>query len=303
MTARALVRDYAILVVATLLFSAGFALFLIPAKLSSGGVSGLAIIAHYEWGVDTGPIIFALNVPLLIIGYVFLGGLRFTVRTLVSVAVFSATVDPMAHLVKLPLTHDAFLASLYGGVTIGVGMGLIFGTGASTGGTAIIARMLQNMTSESVGILQVIVDGVIIGITGLAFGPQLALYSLVGLYVSGKAIDWTLEGTSGERLALVISIASEEICTRITHDMGRGVTVLQGKGGFTGESRPVLMCVLDRSEEPMLRSLVQTIDPKAFLVVSVASTVLGEGFAPLGGAMPLRQRWLARRRPTDDLTN
>ncbi len=302
MAVRALIRDYTVLVAATLLFSAGFALFLIPAMLSSGGVSGLAIIAHYKWGVPTGPVVFLLNVPLLIAGYVFLGGLRFTVRTLVSVAVFSATVDPIAHLVKLPLTHDAFLASLYGGVTIGVGMGLIFGAGASTGGTAIIARLLQNLTSESVGILQVIVDGIIIALTGLAFSPQLALYSLVGLYVSGKAIDWTLEGTSGERLALVVSSASEEICRHITHDMERGVTVLQAKGGFTGQDRPVLLCVLDRSEEPMLRSLVQAIDPKAFLVVSVASTVLGEGFAPLGGAMPLRERWLARRRRTDEIT-
>lgn len=299
MTPRALVRDYTILVAATLLFSAGFALFLIPAKLSSGGVSGLAIIAHYKWGVPTGPIVFALNVPLLVVGYVFLGGLRFTVRTLVSVAIFSATVDPMAHLVKLPLTHDAFLASLYGGVIIGVGIGLIFGTGASTGGTTIIARLLQDLTSESVGILQVIVDGIVIALTGLAFGPELALYSLVGLYVSGKAIDWTLEGTSGERLALVISKASEEIARRILLDMERGVTVLQAKGGYTGEDRPVLLCVLDRSEEPMLRSLVQAIDPKAFLVVSVASTVLGEGFAPLGGALPLRERWRARKHPAD----
>jgi len=302
MTSRALVRDYTILVAATLLFSAGFALFLIPAKLSSGGVSGLAIIAHYKWGVPTGPIVFALNVPLLVVGYVFLGGLRFTVRTLVSVAIFSATVDPMAHLVKLPLTHDAFLASLYGGVIIGVGIGLIFGTGASTGGTTIIARMLQDLTSESVGILQVIVDGIVIALTGLAFGPELALYSLVGLYVSGKAIDWTLEGTSGERLALVISKHSEEISRHVLLDMERGVTVLQAKGGYTGEDRPVLLCVLDRSEEPMLRSLVQGIDPKAFLVVSVASTVLGEGFAPLGGALPIRERWRARKHPADEPT-
>jgi uncharacterized membrane-anchored protein YitT (DUF2179 family) len=289
-------RDYLILVFATLVFSAGFAFFLIPAKLSSGGVSGLAIVIHYESGLPTGPVTFLLNLPLLIVGYVFLGGLRFTVRTLVSVAVFSATVDPMAHLIKLPLTHDPFLASLYGGVIIGVSIGLIFRTGASTGGTTIIARLLQEITGSRVGMIQVIIDGVIIVIIGIAFGPELALYSIVGLYVSGKAIDWTLEGNAGERLALVVSTNGDEICRRITHEMERGVTVLRGQGGYTGEDRPVLMCVLDRSEEPMLRSLVQAVDPAAFLVVSEASTVLGEGFAPLKSPERLRSGWLSRRR-------
>jgi uncharacterized membrane-anchored protein YitT (DUF2179 family) len=291
---RTLLRDYIVLIAATLLCSAGFAFFLIPAKLSSGGVSGLAVVMHYEWNVPTGLMIFLLNVPLLIIGYIFLGGLRFTIRTIVSVVVFAATVDPMGHLVKLPLTHDAFLAALYGGVIMGVGVGLVFGCGASTGGTTIVSRLLQRVTHGSIGIIQVIVDGIIIVIIGIAFGPQLALYSLVGLFVSGKAIDWTLEGSSGERLALVVTNHSDEISDRITDDLGRGVTVLQGRGGFTGEERPVLMCVLDRSEEPMLRALVQASDPRAFVVVAIASTVLGEGFAPLKPSVPLRQRLFPR---------
>jgi len=286
---RNLVRDYVMLVVGTLIMSAGFAYFLIPAKLTSGGVSGLAIVMHYEWGLPIGPVTFVLNVPLLVAGYRFLGGLRFTVRTLVSVAIFSAVVDPMAHLVRLPLTHDAFLASLYGGVTIGIGLGLVFGCGATTGGTTIIARLLQNALHGRLGMIEVAVDGVVVAITGLAFGPELALYSLVGLFVSGKTIDWAIEGSSGERLALIVSEASDEICGRITHDLERGVTVLEGRGGYTGVGRPVLMCVIARAEEPMLRSLVHTADPLAFMVVSAASTVLGEGFTPLSSAIPSRR--------------
>lgn len=289
---RALFRDYLVLVAGTLIFSAGFAYFLIPSRLTSGGISGLAIVAHYKWGVPTGLMIFVLNVPLLIVGYLFLGGVRFTIRTLVAVAMFSVAVDPMARLVKLPLTHDPFLASLYGGVTVGVGLGLVFGCGASTGGTTIIARLVQDITHGSLGMIEVVVDGIIIGVTGLAFSPELALYSLVGLYVSGKAIDWTLEGSSGERLALVVSDASEEICHRITHDLERGVTVLHGRGGYTGIARPVLMCVIDRSEEPALRALVQAADPRAFMVVSIASTVLGEGFTPLSSALPAHKSLL-----------
>jgi uncharacterized membrane-anchored protein YitT (DUF2179 family) len=195
----------------------------------------------------------------------------------------------MGHLAKKPLTHDAFLATLYGGVISGIGVGLVFGRGASTGGSTIVSRLLQNVTRASIGIIQVSVDAVVVIISGLVFGPQLALYSLVGLFVSGKAIDWTLEGLSGERMALVVTTASEEISKHITHEIGRGVTILQGRGGYTGEERPVLLCVVDRAEEPILRSLVQTIDPGAFVVVSAATTVLGQGFEPLDNTRPPRK--------------
>jgi uncharacterized membrane-anchored protein YitT (DUF2179 family) len=292
-TIRGLLRDYLILIAGTLLFSAAFAFFLVPAKISSGGVSGLAIVLHYLFGLPTGLLVFALNVPLLIIGYIYLGGLRFTVRTLVSVVVFSSTVDWMGRLTSKPLTHDAFLATLYGGVISGVGVGLVFGRGASTGGTTIVSRLLQRVIHASIGIIQLAVDGVVVIISGLVFGPQLALYSLVGLFVSSKAIDWTLEGLSGERVALVITKAYEEISNRITQDMDRGVTLLQGRGGYTGEERPVILCVLDRSEEPILRAIVQTIDPAAFMVVTAATTVIGEGFAPLENTKPPRKPLLS----------
>jgi uncharacterized membrane-anchored protein YitT (DUF2179 family) len=267
---RSVVRDYLVLIAGTLIFTAAFAFFLVPAKISSGGVSGLAIVAHYLWGLPTGAVVFVLNVPLLVIGYIYLGGLRFTVRTL--------------------LTHDAFLATLYGGVISGVGVGLVFGTGASTGGSTIISRLLQNFVRTSIGIIQLSVDAVVVIISGLVFGPQLALYSLVGLFVSGKAIDWTLEGLSGERVALIVTKSCDVISVRITHDLGRGVTVLEGRGGYTGEARPVILCVIDRSEEPILRALVQGIDPAAFVVVTAATTVLGEGFAPLDSARTPRKR-------------
>jgi uncharacterized membrane-anchored protein YitT (DUF2179 family) len=278
---RSQVRDYVILALGTLLLSVGFAVFLVPARISPGGVSGLAVVLHYLFALPTGLLVFILNVPLLIAGYVFLGGARFTVRTLFSVALFSVTVDPIAHLIH-PLTRDAFLATLYGSMISGLGVGLVFGRGASTGGSTIVARMVQRLTHLSAGFAQMLVDGVVVCSSGLLFGPQLALYGLIGLFVSGKAIDWALEGLSGERVALIVSPAAEQISARITRDLGRGVTVLAGRGGYTGEARPVLLCVVDRAQEPMLRSLVQTADPGAFVVVTMATTVLGEGFAPLG---------------------
>ena len=277
---RALAWDYLVLAIGTLLLSAAYALFLVPARISAGGVTGLAVVLHYLFGLPTGLLVFVLNVPLLVTGYLYLGGLRFTVRTLFSVAIFSLTVDWLSTIIH-PFTHDAFLATLYGGVISGIGIGLVFGRGASTGGTTIVARILQNVTGLSAGIAQLTVDAVVVGIAGLVFGPQLALYSLIVLFVSGKAIDWTLEGLSGERVALIVSPAAETISTRVTHELGRGVTILQGRGGYTGADRPVIMCVLDRSQEPMLRALIQSEDPAAFMVVTAATTVLGEGFEPL----------------------
>ncbi len=293
--ARGIAWDYVVLLAGSLLLSASYALFLVPSKISNGGVSGLAVVLHYLFGLPTGLLVFAFNVPLLIVGYVFLGELRFTVRTLVSVLVFSLTVDWLGRITK-PVTHDAFLATLYGGVISGVAVGLVFGRGASTGGTTIVARLLKNATGLSAGIAQLSVDAVVVGITGLVFGPQLALYSLISLFVGGKAIDWTLEGLSGERMALVVSPESAAISVRITHELGRGVTILQGRGGYTGAERPVVMCVLDRAQEPMLRALVQTIDPAAFRVVTAATTVLGEGFEPLGPSNDMKKSFLQRLR-------
>jgi uncharacterized membrane-anchored protein YitT (DUF2179 family) len=277
---RPLIRDYAVLAAGSLLLSLAYALFLVPSRIAAGGVSGLAVVFHYLWGLPTGLLVFGMNVPLLVAGYLFLGGLRFTVRTLVSVAIFSATVDPLGHLFR-PVTHDAFLATLYGGVISGVGIGLVFGRGASTGGTTIVARLTQMCTRLSAGIAQLLVDAVVVGAAALVFGPQIALYGLISLFVSGKAIDWSLEGLSGERVAIVVSPAAEAITARVTRELDRGATLLEGRGGYTGEDRPVLLCVLDRSQEPALRALVQSEDPAAFVTVAAATTVLGEGFAPL----------------------
>ncbi len=287
--ARALARTYIILAVGTMLLSVAYALFLVPARIAAGGVSGLAVVLHYLWGLPTGVLVFGLNLPLLIAGYFFLGGARFTARTLVSVAIFSLTVDPLEHFVR-PVTHDAFLSTLYGGVISGVGIGLVFGQGASTGGTTIVARLAQNVTGLSAGIAQLGVDAVVVGIAALVFGPQIALYGLISLFVTGKAIDWALEGLSGERVALIVSPRAETISARIAEELGRGSTLLAGRGGYTGEDRPVLMCVLDRSQEPALRALVQAEDSTAFMTVTAATTVLGEGFAPLQAPMRARRR-------------
>jgi uncharacterized membrane-anchored protein YitT (DUF2179 family) len=147
------------------------------------------------------------------------------------------------------------------------------------------------MTGLSTGIAQLIVDGLVVSTAAVVVGPQSALYGLVSLFVGSKAIDWTLEGIYGERVAFIISPQAAQISARITADLRRGTTVLSGRGGYTGEERPVLLCVIDRAQEPELRALVQSEDPRAFLTVTAATTVLGEGFEPLRAPSQSRSPW------------
>src|SRR5215831_3360502 len=172
------VRAYVVVAVGSLLSSLAYAVFFVPAHIPAGGVSGLAVVLNYRFGWPTGPLVFLFNVPLLVAGYIYLGGARFIARTLFSVAVFSATIDPLAHLIH-PLTRDPFLATLYGGVLSGLGTGVIFGQNASAGGTTILSRLLQKATGLTTGLAQLIVDGLIVGIAAVVVGPQAALYGLV----------------------------------------------------------------------------------------------------------------------------
>lgn len=289
---RALARAYILLVLGSLLLSVAFAWFLVPQRIAAGGVSGLAIILHYLWGWPTGALVAAVNLPLLVAGYVFLGGARFTARTVVSLAVFSSTVDWLGTVLK-PITHDPFLATLYGGVLSGVGIGLVFAQQASTGGTTILARLLQRAAGISAGYSQLAVDAVVVGLAALVFGPQIALYALIGLYVSTKAIDWVIEGFSREKVAFIVSTRAQAISDRVIAEMDRGATLLSGRGGYTGDPRTVVMCVLSQGQEAQLKGIVHDEDPAAFMTIGAATTVLGEGFTPL---KPARARPRPQRR-------
>ncbi|GAC1399556.1 MAG: YitT family protein [Chloroflexota bacterium] len=292
---RSIAGAYAVLVLGSLLLSVAFAWFLVPQRIAAGGISGLAVVLHYLWGLPTGLLTAAMNVPLLVAGYLFLGGARFTVRTAVSLAVFSLTVDPLGQVLK-PITHDPFLSTLYGGVLSGVGIGLVFAQQASTGGTTILARLLQIVSGLSAGYAQLAVDAVVVAFAAAVFGPRIALYALIGLYISSKAIDWVLEGLSSEKVAFIVSDRSARICERIAAELGRGTTLLPGRGGYTGAPRTVVMCVLSQAQEPQLKAIVRTEDALAFMTISAASTVLGEGFTPLQQARTPRAglRWPRR---------
>ncbi len=286
------IRDYALILASSLIQAVSLRLFFIPANLASGGISGIAqLINHYtHWPI--GLMVLIGNVPLFILGWRFLGGYKFALRTAVAIVTFSLLTDL---LLKIPafveytqvliddLNGDIFLNTLYGAIISGIGYGLVYRARGTSGGSDILARILNNWRGISMTQSYLIVDTAVILSAGFVFGWKEALYAMIALYVSGLVAETVLEGGGTVRTAMIVTAKPDEVSTRIIDEMIRGVTYLEGKGGYTKNSRPVLYCVLNRSEIATLKSIVNEVDPEAFMVIGVAHEALGEGFKPLKG--------------------
>jgi uncharacterized membrane-anchored protein YitT (DUF2179 family) len=277
-------RDYSLVIAGAVLQAVGLRLFLVPAQLASGGISGISqLINHYtSWPI--GLMVFIGNIPLFLLGWRMLGGRRFALRTLVSVAVYSFFVEALLWLPFFPqagITDDLVLNTLFGAVVGGVGYGLVYRGQGTSGGSDILARILNRWKALSMTQGYLITDTIVILAAGFIFGWAKALYALIVLYVSGLVVDTTMEGAGTVRTALIVTQKCREVSDRILEEMERGVTILQGTGGYTGESRPVLYCVVTRSEVQQLKTIVHEADPTAFMVVGAAHEALGEGFQPL----------------------
>ena len=276
--------DYTLIFIGAGIQAIALRLFLVPANLASGGVSGISqLINHYtQWPI--GLMVLIGNIPLFILGWRFLGGWRFALRTAFTVVVYSIFVDLIPRLKFFPvqgITDDIFLNSLYGAVVSGVGYGLVYRARATSGGSDILARILNHYRSVPMTQSYLMVDSAVILAAGFVFGWKQALYAIVTLYVSGLVSETVLEGPGTIRTALIVSNKPDEITQRVLTDMERGMTILQGKGAYTGADRPVLYCVVSRSEVSQLKAILQEVDPKAFMVIGQAHEAVGEGFKPL----------------------
>jgi uncharacterized membrane-anchored protein YitT (DUF2179 family) len=257
-------------------------LFLVPADLASGGVSGISQLINHFTSWPIGLMVFIGNVPLFLIGWRFLGGRRFGIRTATAVVSFSFFVDFLVlFLPENGLTDDIFLNSLYGAVVAGFGYGLVYRARGTSGGSDILARILNHWRGVSMSASYLMVDSAVILGAGLIFGWKEALYALISLYVSGIVAETTLEGPRTVRTALIVTAQPELVAERILEDMSRGVTRMSATGAYTGAERPVLYCVVTRAEVAFLKSIVDEADPKAFMVIGQAHEALGEGFQPL----------------------
>jgi uncharacterized membrane-anchored protein YitT (DUF2179 family) len=270
-------RDYLGITLGALITAISLNMFLIPNKIAAGGVSGLATVLYYLLNWPVGVIMLVFNVPLFIIGLKVLGA-RYGINTLFGAAMLSIMIDLTAPFTPV-LTSDLLLNSLYGGVVGGIGMGLVFRSKGNTAGTALAAVILNKILGIRIGQAMMAADFFVIVFAGLAFkSAELSLYALISMFVTGQIVDLVQEGPSTSKAFFVMSNQPKQVAAAIINEMDRGVTVLQAKGGYTGESRETLLCVVSTSEVTQLKEVIYQIDPKAFVIVTTAHEVLGEGF-------------------------
>lgn len=275
------IRDYILIVTGALLQALALRLFLVPVNLVNGGVSGAAQLINHYTGWPIGLMIFSGNVPLFLLGWRYLGGRRFALRTAAAVVAVSLFTDlPVSFLPENGLTNDLVLNTLYGGVVSGVGYGLVYLGRGTSGGSDILARIL-NHKGISISKSYLITDALVMFGAGLSFSWENALYALVMLWVSGVAAEAVMGGSPVLRTAIIITSNPAPICQSILYTLERGATVLEGKGAYTGSERTVLYIVVSRAEVNQLKAVVREIDPGAFVVIGSAQEVLGEGFLPL----------------------
>ncbi len=274
--------EYIYLLAGAVIQALAMRLFLIPAQLVSGGISGIGQIVNAFTAWPIGLMVLIGNIPLFILGWRFLGGPRFALRTALSIIVFSFFTDAFMWIIPGEgVTHDLVLNCLYGGVMLGLGLGLVYRGRGTSGGSDILGRILNYRFGISISQSYMITDTLVVLAGGFAFNWEKALYGLVVIYVSGLAAEMVSEGSSVFRTALIISAQPEEVSEKILTEMERGVTVLQGRGAYTGTDRPVLYVVISRAEVNQVKALVHEVDPNAFMVISQAHEALGEGFKPL----------------------
>ncbi|GAB4470269.1 MAG: YitT family protein [Anaerolineales bacterium] len=275
-------RDVLLILAGVFLQALAMRLFLIPAHLASGGVSGLAQIINFYTQWPIGLMVVIGNIPLFLVGWRYLGGLRFALRTVLAVVAFSVLVDILAFfLPEGGITTDLNLNALYGGVISGIGFGLVYRGQGTSGGSDILARILNHRWGVSLSQAYMLTDALIMFLAGISFSWENALYAIVMLYISGVAAEVALEGSNVTRTAMIITERGDEIRHRILSEMQRGVTLMHGEGGFSGRPKMVLYCVVSRSEIAQIKALVREADPQAFMVIGQANEVFGEGFKPL----------------------
>lgn len=276
-------KVYSLILVGTFIMSAGFVFFISPYKMAPGGVYGVAIILHHLLGLPIGLVGLALDIPLTLIGIKILGP-RFGVKTVVGFVSTSLWITLLENLWGyMPLVENApLLSSIYGGAMIGVGLGMVFKAKATSGGTDIIAMILSKYTKMPVGQLLIIVDSVVVLGGLIAFRDwMIPLLSWLVIFLTGKIIDAIVEGVGYEKTVFIISERHELIRDKIINDMKRGGTYLQGKGMYQGSEKNIIMTVVNRREVILLKHYIGKVDPKAFVMVSDANEIMGDGFKSL----------------------
>jgi uncharacterized membrane-anchored protein YitT (DUF2179 family) len=277
------VRDYALMTLGICVAAWAIDAFLIPNKIAAGGVSGLATIIYYVlkdsfgFKLTVGIQMLLMNGVLLLIA-MRARGLSYVAKTVYGAVGLSVMIDVFARFTMPLATDDLLLAALYGGAVSGLGMGMVFRAGGNTGGTDIVGQLLSRRLPFGVGQIMLVADAAVTAVAGIVFGPKLALYGAVAIFVGSATIDLVLEGIAVEKAVWIVSDSWQEIAAGITQDMGRGATKVEATGCWTGEPRGMLFVVVSRNELADLKSIVAAVDPSAMVTISNVHETIGEGF-------------------------
>lgn len=277
---REILMAYAQILIGSVIGAAAYPTFLIPNNIAPGGLTGVATILNYLAGWPVGITALVLNVPLFLMGYRTMGKV-FAFRSLVATALFTILIDilPLG-----PVSEDPLLGTLFGGVVLGIGLGLILRGGATTGGSDMVARMVHRRFSFiTVGMFLFALDFLVVLAAAVFIGGTEALYAMIDIYVCGRVIDAVMVGFGGNKACFVMTDAWQKITGRVLNEIERGCTLLEARGAYSGTSRPVVMCVMSRQEMTALKRIVQEEDEKAFMFITEAHEALGEGFSRLDG--------------------
>lgn len=275
---RSFLKDYLLLTIGALILAINLNILLAPANIAPGGVAGMALIINHLTGWPIGATMLVLNIPMVWLGFRYLGRFQFLTRTLYVVLLYNVGVDVLGPWLPDGITDDLLLNALYSGVVGGIGSGLIFRGRGTSAGTGVVSRVLQLKTGIPVSQLYILTDGGVIVVIGFVFGWGSALYSLISLFVWGLATDYVLEGPSVIRTAFIITDKAEEVAGALLGRLGIGVTAWSGRGMFTEAEHTVLFCTLSRPDVNSLKNIVAEVDPHAFVVI-------GQGHQARGGVL------------------
>ena len=263
--------------IGSFIYACGISLFLDPNNLAPGGASGLAIVLNRICNIETGTLYFIINVPIMVIG-LWKYGVRFIASTFFSILLNSIFTNQLAKLGAL--TDDPFIATMAGSVLVGVGVAIVFKSKATTGGTDIIVKVLHDKYKHiKTGVIFLLTDIVIVAFSGLVFKDiNIIMYALVSVFVQGKVLDIVLYGGDEAKLFYIISDNSDAISERIMKDIDITVTFLKGKGAYTGKEKQVILCVARKQQGPAIEEIVKAEDKDAFMIISSANEIYGEGY-------------------------
>ena len=269
---------YLVIIVGSAIYAAGFTFFLYPNSIVTGGATGIAMIINYLTTLPVGVVTIILNVPLFILALRKLG-LRFCIGSLVGMILASVFVDLYTPL-HINATSNLLLASLYGGLIEGTGLGLVYRVGASTGGSDIASKLLRaRYPYINLGTIILLVDMVVVVAFAVIFKKfDSVMYSIIAMFVSTRVVDFVLYGVSTSKLCFIITDSSDQIKDAINTSLHRGATLLHGEGAYSGRSKEVILCAVKKQQVVELRRLVRSIDENAFIIYTTAQEVFGEGF-------------------------